>query len=85
MAQIKWLGLGIEELVIDQGDVAQLGERLLCKEEVRGSSPLISIQWVSRAPMADLTNRRVCAILASAMTIDEVVPGLTRRWSGEGE
>ena len=26
------------------GDVAQMGERLLCKEEVRGSSPLISIE-----------------------------------------
>ena len=25
------------------GDVAQLGERLPCTEEVRGSSPLISI------------------------------------------
>ena len=25
------------------GDVAQMGERLLCTEEVRGSSPLISI------------------------------------------
>lgn len=27
----------------DRGDVAQLGERCLCKAEVRGSSPLISI------------------------------------------
>ena len=24
------------------GDVAQLGERLLCKQEVRGSNPLVS-------------------------------------------
>ena len=27
------------------GDVAQLGERRLCKAEVRGSSPLISINF----------------------------------------
>ncbi len=26
------------------GDVAQLGERLPCTEEVRGSNPLISIE-----------------------------------------
>ncbi len=26
----------------DRGDVAQLGERLLCKQEVVGSSPIIS-------------------------------------------
>ncbi len=29
-------------LVIEQGDVAQLGERLPCTEEARGSNPLIS-------------------------------------------
>ena len=35
-------------LVIEFGDVAQLGERLPCTEEGRGSSPLIStevVQW----------------------------------------
>ena len=34
------------------GDVAQLGEHLLCKEGVRGSSPLISIdpnRWASNS------------------------------------
>ena len=85
MTQSKWLRIGVEELVIGQGDVAQLGERLLCKEEVRGSSPLISIQWEPRASIADLTNRGVCAILSCAIVIGEVEPGLTRRWSGEGE
>ena len=29
-----------------RGDVAQLGERRLCKAEVRGSSPLISTKLV---------------------------------------
>ena len=29
------------------GGLAQLGERLLCKQEVSGSSPLISTTWVA--------------------------------------
>ena len=29
---------------MNQGDVAQVGERLPCTEEARGSSPLISIR-----------------------------------------
>ncbi len=32
----------------DRGDVAQLGERLLCKQEVVGSSPIISIKSFCR-------------------------------------
>ena len=28
------------------GDIAQLGERRLCKAEVRGSSPLVSIRML---------------------------------------
>jgi hypothetical protein len=30
------------EIRIQNGDIAQLGERLLCTQEVRGSNPLIS-------------------------------------------
>ena len=29
------------------GGLAQLGERLPCKQEVSGSNPLISILWVA--------------------------------------
>src|SRR5438270_158923 len=44
------------------GDVAQLVERLLCKQDVRGSSPLVSI--VTKSPVRRaflLSGKRTCA------------------------
>ena len=40
------------------GDVAQLGEHLLCKEGVRGSSPLISTIRLTDAGLDDF--ERLC-------------------------
>ena len=36
-----------EEHVLIMWGLAQLGERLLCKQEVSGSIPLISTMWVA--------------------------------------
>ena len=43
MPEIPGESLGI----LLNGGLAQLGERLLCKQEVSGSSPLISTIWVA--------------------------------------
>ena len=37
-----------QRLVLNVGDVAQLGERRLCKADVTGSSPVISTNWETR-------------------------------------
>ena len=42
LAQADKLEQLIEYLKTQRGDVAQLGERLLCKQRVTGSSPVIS-------------------------------------------
>ena len=39
---------------IDQGDLAQLVEHLLCKQGVRGSTPLVSTKEKDQSEMAGL-------------------------------
>ena len=36
------MATGFGEIIGSKGDVAQLVERLLCKQDVRGSTPLVS-------------------------------------------
>ena len=43
----------------EQGAIAQLGERLLCKQEVTGSIPVASTRKFRNAPSSDLWRRRV--------------------------
>ena len=46
---------GPDTIAAADGDVAQLGEHLLCKEGVRGSSPLISTNLALTLRRADAT------------------------------
>jgi hypothetical protein len=48
-----------------EGAVVQSGERFLCKEEVRGSNPLGSMQLI------DLTLKGIHCILAAADEVKE--------------
>ena len=57
---------GPEDFLLEIGDVAQLGEHLLCKQGVVGSIPIVSTigdggeEWqLSRVMERDRTNREV--------------------------
>ena len=47
------------------GDVVQLGERLLCKQEVAGSTPAISISF----------RKKIYGIIGAVVSAPQTVPG----------
>ena len=46
-----WNSESISSILLSHGAVAQLGERLLCKQEVVGSIPISSTNQVTPAPV----------------------------------
>ena len=62
--------LGVGRLVVESGgDVAQLGEHLLCKQKVTGSIPVISTKLVARS-----TKVKGCMSLSGFERLMELLP-----------
>lgn len=55
----------IDSLTRRFGDVAQLEERLLCKQEVVGSNPIVSTDLRCSEPFVDIVPRYGCGGLSS--------------------
>ena len=58
--------------IFTNGAVAQLGERLLCTEEVRGSSPLSSTSLITKPVFALASDKKAEVALIQRRTSNEI-------------